>query len=174
MKWSKKTGIVESDFFDSEDSWFDSPPEEFVLDVSFLLNNYCMCVYICIYYYLLTIFLFFCNQLSPFAKMFMSLFAWVSSSTLAYVYGGEDSSAEEHYSSINGREYPQKIVLADGRSSEIKLTLSACLARSLPGLIRHLRLATPVSTIEYGMVGASFLNLNKLLFFNVYNIFLTH
>ncbi|KAK1420784.1 hypothetical protein QVD17_22647 [Tagetes erecta] len=121
VKWSKKTGIVESDFFDSQDSWFDTPPEEFVLD------------------------------LSPFAKMFMSLFAWVSSSTLTYVYGGEDSSAEEHYSSINGREYPQKIFLADGRSSEIKLTLATCLARALPGLVRHLRLATPVSTIEYAM-----------------------
>ncbi|CAI9262115.1 unnamed protein product [Lactuca saligna] len=82
LKWPKKTGITESDFFDSfEDSWFDAPPEEFVLD------------------------------LSPFARMFMSLFAWVSSSTLAYVYGG-------------------------------------CLSRALPGLVHHLRLPTPVSTIE--------------------------
>ncbi|KAI3787183.1 hypothetical protein L1987_41457 [Smallanthus sonchifolius] len=118
LKWSKKTGIVESDFFDSEDYWFDAPPEEFVVD------------------------------LSPFATMFMSLFAWVSSSTLAYVYGGED---EEYYASINGREYPQKSVSADGRSSEIKQTLASCLARALPGLVLHLRLATPVSTIEYGM-----------------------
>ncbi|KAI3828895.1 hypothetical protein L1987_03006 [Smallanthus sonchifolius] len=117
-KWSKKTGIVESDFLDSEDYWFDAPPEEFVAD------------------------------LSPFPTMFMSLFAWVSSSTLAYVYGGED---EEHYASINGREYPQKSVSADGRSSEIKQTLASCLARALPGLVLHLRLATPVSSIEYGM-----------------------
>ncbi|KAK9048141.1 hypothetical protein SSX86_032896 [Deinandra increscens subsp. villosa] len=123
LKWPKKTGIVESDFFDSDDSWFDTPPEEFVLD------------------------------LSPFATMFMSLFAWVSSSTLAYVYGGEDSIDEEYYASVNGREYPRKIVLTDGRSSEIKQTLAACLARALPGLVLHLRLATPVSTIEYGMVG---------------------
>ncbi|KAI7726103.1 hypothetical protein M8C21_031233, partial [Ambrosia artemisiifolia] len=118
IKWPKKNGIVESDFFDSEDSWFDNTPEEFVVD------------------------------LSPFATMFMSLFAWVSSSTLAYVYGGEDSFA---YASVNGREYPQKIVLTDGRSSEIKQTLAACLARALPGLVLRLRIPTPVSTIEYGM-----------------------
>ncbi|KAJ0861994.1 putative protein-serine/threonine phosphatase [Helianthus annuus] len=117
IKWPNKTGIVESDFFES-DSWFDTTPEEFVVD------------------------------LSPFATMFMSMFAWVSSSTLAYIYGGEDSS---DYASINGREYPQKIILTDGRSSEIKQTLAACLARSLPGLVLHLRISTPVSTIEYGM-----------------------
>ncbi|KAD3067534.1 hypothetical protein R6Q59_018442 [Mikania micrantha] len=121
LKWPKKTGIVESDFFDSDDSWFDTPPEEFVVD------------------------------LSPFATMFMSLFAWVSSSTLAYVYGGEGSMDVEYYASINGREYPHKIVSTDGRSSEIKQTLAVCLARALPGLVLHLRLATPVSTVEYGM-----------------------
>lgn len=117
IKWPKKTGITESDFFDSEDSWFDSPPEEFVLD------------------------------LSPFATMFMSLFAWISCSSLGYVYGGD----EEKYASVNGREYPRMIVLEDGRSAEIKKTLAACLSRALPGLVRHLRLPTPVSTIEYGM-----------------------
>lgn len=120
LKWPKKTGITESDFFDSEDSWFDSPPEEFVVD------------------------------LSPFATMFMSLFAWISSSTLAYVYGRDDSFHEE-YASVNGREYPRMIVLADGRSAEIKKTLAGCLSRALPGLVRDLRLPTPVSTIEYGM-----------------------
>lgn len=120
LKWPKKTGIVESDFFESEDSWFDSPPEEFVL------------------------------ELSPFATMFMSLFAWVSSSTLAYVYGHDDSFHED-YASINGREYPRKLVAPDGRSSEIKQTLAGCLSRALPGLVHDLRLPTPVSTIEYGM-----------------------
>ncbi|PWA99608.1 hypothetical protein CTI12_AA005110 [Artemisia annua] len=120
VKWPKKTGIVEADFLDSEDSWFDSPPEEFVVD------------------------------LSPFGTMFMSLFAWVSSSTLAYVYGRDDSFHED-YASVNGREYPRKIVLTDGRSSEIKQTLAGCLSRALPGLIRDLRLPTPVSTIEFGL-----------------------
>ncbi|XP_024961450.1 putative RNA polymerase II subunit B1 CTD phosphatase RPAP2 homolog isoform X1 [Cynara cardunculus var. scolymus] len=120
LKWPIRTGIVESDFFDSGDSWFDSPPEEFVVD------------------------------LSPFATMFMSLFAWISSSTLAYLYGRDDSFHEE-YASINGREYPRKIVLTDGRSSEIKQTLAGCLSRALPGLVHDLRLRTPVSTIEYGM-----------------------
>lgn len=120
LKWPKRTGIVESDFFNSGDSWFDSPPEEFVVD------------------------------LSPFATMFMSLFAWISSSTLAYLYG-RDHSLHEEYASINGREYPRKIVLTDGRSSEIKQTLAGCLSRALPGLVHDLRLPTPVSTIEYGM-----------------------
>nr|XP_043637543.1 putative RNA polymerase II subunit B1 CTD phosphatase RPAP2 homolog [Erigeron canadensis] len=122
LKWPKKTGIVEADFLDSEDSWFDSPPEEFVL------------------------------ELSPFATMFMSLFAWTSSSTLAYVYGRDDSFHED-YASVNGREYPQKVMLSDGRSSEIKRTLAGCLARALPGLVQDLRLPTPVSTIEFGMGG---------------------
>ncbi|KAI3666788.1 hypothetical protein L6452_41825 [Arctium lappa] len=120
LKWPKRTGIVESDFFNSGDSWFDSPPEEFVVD------------------------------LSPFATMFMSLFAWISSSTLAYLYG-RDHSFHEEYASVNGREYPRKIVLTDGRSSEIKQTLAGCLSRALPGLVHDLRLRTPVSTIEYGM-----------------------
>ncbi|XP_071686010.1 putative RNA polymerase II subunit B1 CTD phosphatase RPAP2 homolog [Rutidosis leptorrhynchoides] len=120
LKWPKKTGITESHFFDSEDSWFDSPPEEFVLD------------------------------LSPFATMFMSMFGWVSSSTLAYVYGRDDRFHED-YASVNGREYLRRIVLSDGRSSEIKQTLGGCLSRALPGLVRDLRLPTPISIIENGM-----------------------
>nr|GEX14093.1 putative RNA polymerase II subunit B1 CTD phosphatase RPAP2 homolog [Tanacetum cinerariifolium] len=104
VKWPQKTGIVEADFLDSDDSWFDSPPEEFVLD------------------------------LSPFGTMFMSLFAWVSSSTLAYVYGRDDSFHED-YASVNGREYPQKIVLTDGRSSEIRQTLASTVELGLGSLI---------------------------------------
>lgn len=83
--------------------------------------------------------------------MFMALFAWVSSSSLAYIYGKEESFHEE-YLSVNGREYPHKIVLSDGRSSEIKQTLAGCLARALPTLVTELRLPIPVSILEQGMV----------------------
>ncbi|KAA8545290.1 hypothetical protein F0562_020074 [Nyssa sinensis] len=120
IKWPRKSGIPNYDLFDSEDSWYDSPPEGFSL------------------------------TLSTFSTMWMALFAWISSSSLAYIYGRDESSHEE-YLSINGREYPWKIVLTDGRSSEIKQTLAGCLARALPGLVADLRLPTPISTLERGM-----------------------
>ncbi|KAI3445459.1 hypothetical protein Pfo_002124 [Paulownia fortunei] len=120
LKWPPKPGFSNADLFDSEDSWYDSPPEGFNL------------------------------TLSPFSTMFMALFTWISSSSLAYIYGKEESFHEE-YLSVNGREYPQKIVMPDGRSSEIKQTLAGCLARSLPGLVAELRLPIPISTLEQGM-----------------------
>lgn len=83
--------------------------------------------------------------------MFMALFAWISSSSLAYIYG-RDERYHEDYLSVNGREYPRKIFMPDGRSSEIKLTMAGCLSRALPGLVTELRLPTPVSTLEQGMV----------------------
>ena len=83
--------------------------------------------------------------------MFMALFSWISSSSLAYIYGKEESFHEE-YLSVNGREYPHKIVLSDGRSAEIKHTLAGCLARALPTLVTELRLPVPVSTLEQGLV----------------------
>jgi len=90
----------------------------------------------------------------------MALFAWITSSSLAYIYG-RDESLHEEYLSVNGREYPCKITLADGRSTEIKQTLAGCLARALPGLSADLRLPTPISTLEQGMV----LILNLSVFF---------
>ncbi|KAL0292240.1 UNVERIFIED_CONTAM: putative RNA polymerase II subunit B1 CTD phosphatase RPAP2 [Sesamum calycinum] len=120
LKWPPKPGFSNADLFDSEDSWYDSPPEGFSL------------------------------TLSPFSTMFMALFAWITSSSLAYIYGKEESLHEE-YLSVNGREYPHKVVMPDGRSSEIKQTLSGCLARALPGLVAELRLPIPLSTIEQGM-----------------------
>ncbi|KAM7481842.1 hypothetical protein LguiB_006425 [Lonicera macranthoides] len=120
VMWSRKQGISHSDFFDSEDSLYDSPPDGFNLN------------------------------LSPFATMFMALFSWISSSSLAYIYGRDENSHEE-YLSVNGREYLRKIVLTDGRSSEIKQTLAGCLSRALPGLVDDLRLPTPISTLEKGL-----------------------
>nr|XP_016494816.1 PREDICTED: putative RNA polymerase II subunit B1 CTD phosphatase RPAP2 homolog [Nicotiana tabacum] len=83
--------------------------------------------------------------------MFNSLFTWISSSSLSFIYGNDESSNEE-YLSINGREYPRKIVLSDGRSTEIKQTLARCLARALPGLVTDLRLPVPISVLEQGVV----------------------
>lgn len=91
-------------------------------------------------------------QLSPFATMWNALFSWITSSSLAYIYG-RDENFHEEYISINGREYPCKTVLTDGRSSEIKQTLASCLARALPALVAELRLPIPISTLEQGMVG---------------------
>lgn len=90
-------------------------------------------------------------QLSPFALMWDALFSWLTSSSLAYIYGREECCHEE-YMYVNGREYPSKAVLPDGRSPEIKRTLAACLARALPGLIADLKLPTPVSLLEHELV----------------------
>ncbi|CAI9108752.1 OLC1v1008432C1 [Oldenlandia corymbosa var. corymbosa] len=104
----------------SSDSWYDEPPEGFNL------------------------------VLSPFATMYMTLFAWTSSCSLAYIYGHDESLYDE-YSCVNGREYPCKIIALDGRSTEIKLVLSSCLAPALPGLVTDLRLPVPLSTLEKEM-----------------------
>ncbi|XP_058764037.1 putative RNA polymerase II subunit B1 CTD phosphatase RPAP2 homolog [Vicia villosa] len=121
LKWPRKPGISEFDLFDSEDSWFDAPPEGFSL------------------------------TLSPFATMWNIFFSWITSSSLAYIYG-RDVSFHEEYLSVNGREYPSKIVLTDGRSSEIKETLARCLARALPVVAAELRLPIPISTLEQAVV----------------------
>lgn len=81
----------------------------------------------------------------------MSLFAWTSSCSLAYIYG-QDESRHEEYLYINGREYPCRIIASDGRSLEIKQALAGCLARALPGLVTYLRLPVPLSTLEKEMV----------------------
>ncbi|KAK7282529.1 hypothetical protein RIF29_11386 [Crotalaria pallida] len=121
LKWPRKPGLSDIDVFESDDSWYDPPPEGFSL------------------------------TLSPFATMWNALFSWISSSSLAYLYG-RDESFHEEYLSINGREYPRKIVLTDGRSSEIKQTLASCLARALPSLVVELRLPIPISTLEQAVV----------------------
>lgn len=83
--------------------------------------------------------------------MWNALFSWLTSSSLAYIYG-RDESVHEEYMFTNGREYPNKIVLPDGRSREIKQTLAGSLARALPELIADLKLPTPVSTLEREVV----------------------
>ncbi|CAN1170659.1 Putative RNA polymerase II subunit B1 CTD phosphatase RPAP2 homolog [Linum perenne] len=120
IQWPGKSGLPQSDMFNPDDSWCEGPPEGFNL------------------------------ELSPFATMWMALFAWVTSSSLAYIYGKDDSSRDD-YLSVNGREYPHKIVSADGHSSEIKRTVEGCLGRALPAVAADLRLPIPVSTMEQGV-----------------------
>lgn len=120
QKWPTKPGMPNYDLFESKDSLYDIPPDGFSL------------------------------SLSPFSTMFMALFAWISSSSLAFIYGRDESDHEE-YSSINGQEYPCKIVLSDGRSIEIRQTLAGCLSRALPGVVADLRLRIPISTLEKEM-----------------------
>lgn len=83
--------------------------------------------------------------------MWNAIFTWTTSSTLAFIYG-RDESFHEEYLSVNGMEYPLKIVLGDGRSAEIKDTLAGSLARALPGVVANLRLPIPISNLEQGMV----------------------
>jgi hypothetical protein len=121
LKWPNKPGIPDSDLFDRDQSWFDGPPEGFNL------------------------------TLSNFAVMWDSLFGWVSSSSLAYIYGKEESAHEE-FLLVNGKEYPRRIIMVDGLSSEIKQTIAGCLARALPRVVTHLRLPIAISELEKGLV----------------------
>ena len=42
LKWPLKPGVLSSDLFDSEDSWYDSPPDGFNLQVSWpSVNGFC-------------------------------------------------------------------------------------------------------------------------------------
>ena len=83
--------------------------------------------------------------------MWDSLFGWVSSSSLAYIYG-KDESAHEEFLSVNGKEYPRRIRLGEGLSSEIKETVAGCLARAVSRVATDLRLPVPISELEKGLV----------------------
>jgi hypothetical protein len=120
LKWPNKPGIPDSDLFDRDQSWFDGAPEGFNL------------------------------TLSTFAIMWDSLFGWVSSSSLAYIYG-RDESAHEEFLTVNGKEYPRKIIMGESLSSEIKETIAGCLARALPRVATDLRLPIAISELEKGL-----------------------
>ncbi|CAA7017170.1 unnamed protein product [Microthlaspi erraticum] len=122
LKWPNKPGIPDSDLFDRDQSWFDGVPEGFNL------------------------------TLSTFAIMWDSLFGWVSSSSLAYIYG-RDESAHEEFLTVNGKEYPRKIIMGESLSSEIKETIAGCLARALPRVATDLRLPIAISELEKGLGG---------------------
>ena len=77
----------------------------------------------------------------------MALFGWMTCSSLAYIYGRDESSHED-FLFVNGREYPRKSFIRDVKSSEIRQALDGFICRALPGLVTDLRLPTPVSTLE--------------------------
>lgn len=147
VKWP---GIPQSELFEPEDSWYDDPPEGFSLTVS-LIESLVKFKSVIKPFKIYTCIPLMSFQLSPFATMWMALFAWVTSSSLAYIYGRDESSHED-YLLVNGREYPRKTVWGDGRTSEIKKTVEGCLARAFPGLVADLRLPIPISTLEQGVV----------------------
>ncbi|CAF2089229.1 unnamed protein product [Brassica napus] len=91
------------------------------------------------------------KELSTFGMMWDSLFSWASSSSLAYIYG-KDKSAHEEFLFVYGKEYPRRIILVDGLSSEIKETIAGCLARALPRVATDLRLPIPISELGKGLV----------------------
>lgn len=84
--------------------------------------------------------------------MWNALFGWVTCSSLAFIYGKDEEDPQDELLCVNGREYPGKVALKDGRSSEIKQTMAACIARALPPLATDLHLRIPVSSIEKAMV----------------------
>lgn len=86
-------------------------------------------------------------QLSSFATMWMALFGWLTCSSLAYIYG-QDESSQDDFLLVNGREYPCKTVLGDGKSLEIRQTIDGFVCRALPSIVMDLKLPTPVSTLE--------------------------
>lgn len=65
VKWPNKPVFLDTDMFEVDDSWHDTPPEGFNL------------------------------TLSAFATMWATLFGWISRSSLAYVYMLDGSSVEE-------------------------------------------------------------------------------
>jgi len=78
------------------------------------------------------------------------------------VYGLDGGSVEELLIA-NGREYPEKIVLKDGHSGEIRRALDTCVCNALPVLVSNLRLQIPVSKLEITLVrvGCQYNSLTK-------------
>jgi hypothetical protein len=150
VKWPTKTVLLDTDMFEVDDSWHDTPPEGFSLTVSILQKKSTSFVaYSIILLELsLTCISF---QLSAFATMWATLFGWISRSSLAYVYMLDESSVEE-LSISNGREYPEKRVSRDGQSSEIKRALASCISNALPVLVSNLKMRIPVSKLETTLV----------------------
>ncbi|PKU82998.1 putative RNA polymerase II subunit B1 CTD phosphatase RPAP2 homolog isoform X1 [Dendrobium catenatum] len=117
VKWPKKTVLLDTNMFEVEDSWHDTPPEGFSLN------------------------------LSPFATMWMALFGWITCSSLAYIYG-HDESSYENFMLINGKEYPRKVIMSDGKSLEIRQILDGFICRTLSVVVKDLSLPVSVSTLE--------------------------
>lgn len=86
-----------------------------------------------------------------FGTMFMALETWISAAAVAHIYGKEPQD-EDEYLSVNGREYSRQTVIGDGVSAEILRTISLCVSRALPEVVRALRISVPLSTLELSLV----------------------
>ncbi|KAH9308864.1 hypothetical protein KI387_036775, partial [Taxus chinensis] len=113
--WPSILCSADEESYKAQNCWYDSPPEGF------------------------------CLELSPFAEMWMAFDRWITASSVAYLYGREESDGDQ-FLRVNGREYPRKTV--SGLSAQIERTLASCISRALPGVAQSLRLSTPVSTLE--------------------------
>lgn len=118
--WTSLPSTIDEEAYDARECWFDDPPDGFSL------------------------------ELSPFATMWMALDRWITCSSVAHLYGRDDSDADD-FSTVNGREYPRKIVSGGGLSTEIERTVASCISRALPAVVQSLRLPTPISSLEQAL-----------------------
>ncbi|KAJ3676050.1 hypothetical protein LUZ60_003462 [Juncus effusus] len=117
-KWPTKPVLLETDAFDTDDSWHDSAPDGFSL------------------------------TLSPFATIYMSIFSWTTRSTISFIYGHKTEDQNEQLSDANLQKYPCKITIQDGQSAEIRKAMDFFLSLSLSPLVSDLGIPVPVSTLE--------------------------
>ncbi|MCO5548326.1 hypothetical protein L7F22_001783 [Adiantum nelumboides] len=89
-------------------------------------------------------------ELSMFGTLWMALDSWISAASIAHVYG-RDSSEEDNFTLINGKEYLRQVIISNGVSAEIERTLAGCISRMLPGLVEIFRIPIPVSTLEVSL-----------------------
>ncbi|GLJ37015.1 hypothetical protein SUGI_0750050 [Cryptomeria japonica] len=116
--WPSILSSGDEESYEAQNCWYDSPPEGF------------------------------CLELSPFATMWMAFDRWITASSVAYLYGREESD-EDNPLIVNGREYPRKIV--SSLSAEIERTLGSWISRALAGVVQTLRLSTSISTLEQAL-----------------------
>ncbi|KAH7425958.1 hypothetical protein KP509_11G079300 [Ceratopteris richardii] len=109
-----------AEYADSKDCWYSAPPKEFK------------------------------PELSTFGTLWVALDGWISSATIAHIYGRHPDEYE-NFNNVNGKEYLRQVVIPEGVSAEIEKTLAGCISRALPGLAKILRFPLPISTLEVSL-----------------------
>lgn len=118
--WPSLPSTADEEAYNARECWYDDPPDGFSL------------------------------ELSSFASTWMALDQWITCSSVAHLYGRDDSDADD-FSTVNGRGYPHKIVSGGGLSTEIERTVASCISRALPRVVQSLRLPTPISSLEQAL-----------------------
>lgn len=118
--WPSLPSTADEEAYNARECWYDDPPDGFSL------------------------------ELSSFATTWMALDQWITCSSVAHLYGRDDSDADD-FSTVNGRGYPHKIVSGGGLSTEIERTVASCISRALPRVVQSLRLPTPISSLEQAL-----------------------